>query len=168
MLHWNKQVPSRAWFSFPCVIFLQSHKISSIYTAVTSLIQWFFDFHADTNICYTLIMTTIEVIIRCYKPQDYLRCRELLPSGIKEMYAPIIGTVYPYYFRIACFLLVPVVAVSVKWSLWILVLYMISCVIMAALCFFQIRNLIDNHNQSILNSDMLDIEKYYQDESPCL
>jgi GNAT superfamily N-acetyltransferase len=89
----------------------------------------------------------------------------MFTEGMKGLVVPAMKTVYPYYFRIACFLFVPVVAVAVKWSLWILVLYMIACIIMTASTYINIYLTTMDYITECLNSDLLDIEKYYQDES---
>ena len=112
-------------------------------------------------------LTMSEVKIRPYKPEDYLKCRGIFTDGMKELSTPVMKIVFPKCFKMAGLLLMVVIAVSIYtiWLPWIIVFYLITCVILTALLYIYIYLLIMNYMNSCLNTDLLEIAEFYKGES---
>ena len=105
-----------------------------------------------------------EVKIRPYKPEDYLKCREMFTDSMKEVITRIMKIVFPKCFKMAGLLLMVVAAVSMNtiWLSWIIVFYLVTCVILTALLYIYIYLQIMNYVDGTLNTDMLEIAEFYK------
>ena len=112
-------------------------------------------------------LTMSEVKIRPYKPEDFLKCREMFTDSIKELSNLLMKIVFPKCFKMAGLLLMVVAAVSMNtiWLPWIIMFYLITCVILTALLYIYIYLLIMNYMNSCLNTDLLEIAEFYKGES---
>ena len=112
-------------------------------------------------------LTMSEVKIRPYKPEDFLKCREMFTDSIKELSNLLMKIVFPKCFKMAGLLLMVVAAVSMNtiWLPWIIMFYLITCVILTALLYIYIYLLIMNYIDGSLNADLLEIAEFYKGES---
>ncbi|XP_031574095.1 probable N-acetyltransferase camello [Actinia tenebrosa] len=106
-----------------------------------------------------------EVTIRPYKQEDYSRCREIFTEGMQQLVNPVMDIVFPRYLKIASVFLILVLAVAFRWSLWIVGLYIILCVILTALLYINIYIQVMKFVSGCLNSDLLDISDSYKGDS---
>lgn len=106
-----------------------------------------------------------EVFIRPYKDKDYEECREIFTEGMQQLVNPVMALVYPRYFKIAGIFLVFVSAIAFRWSLWLVGLYIILCVVLTALLYIDIYIETMKFVSGCLNSDLLDIANTYKEGS---
>lgn len=106
-----------------------------------------------------------EVFIRPYKDKDYAQCREIFTEGMQQLVNPVMTLVYPRYLKIASIFLVLISAVAFRWSLWIIGLYLILCVILTALLYIDIYIEVMKFVSGCLNTDLLDITGTYKEGS---
>jgi len=112
-------------------------------------------------------MAEFEVIVRPFQHKDYAECRTLFSSGLKELIPEITRIVARRYLGYAAFAGVLLLAVAAirSWSLQTLLVYLIVCGIVTALQYIRVYLGMNGYIYDTLNTDLHDIDKFYQDDS---
>ncbi|XP_001628360.2 probable N-acetyltransferase CML1 [Nematostella vectensis] len=101
------------------------------------------------------------VRIRTYEPTDYTECREIFTEGMQQLANPVMELVLPWYAKNAAVFFVFAAAVAFQWSLWILAVYLLVCILLVALLYINIYLEIMKFIGACLSADLRDIDKSY-------
>lgn len=108
-------------------------------------------------------MDKSDLELRCFEPKDQEQCRLLFRAGMMENCFPLFKVEVMGYLPYALILLSLVFAIH--WSFQDVLVYFLVCVVYSALVYIFIYLANTNYIDGVLNSDLKDIAKFYQDGS---
>ncbi|XP_028516385.1 N-acetylaspartate synthetase [Exaiptasia diaphana] len=109
-------------------------------------------------------MDKLEVELRSFEPNDKYECHTLFRRGMMEVIPSLYAIEVKGYLKCALFL-VPVIALTLTWSLRDVIVLLCLCAIIAALVYIHIYFTMTRFIHHSLSDDLQDVAKVYQDGS---
>lgn len=102
-----------------------------------------------------------EVKIRPYHSADYQQCREIFTQGMEQLIKLVTQLVFPRFCWLLAALSVLVFLAALKYSLWLVPLYIFACVVVLSLLYVDVYLECWKFINSCLATDLKDIQKSY-------